>query len=365
MKDYCRNVLFVGPHYSLRGGMASVLEVYSKNIKDFNFLPTYYKKNPLLRELFFIKAIMKLIFIMLTKRQIKIVHIHVACRGSFIRKSIVVLISKLFGKKTILHIHGGEFKVYLKESGILKPYILYILNAADELAVLSEEWKTYFDSITKKEKSIVVNNPVMVPQFVKSNSLEIPVQLLYMNHITVKKGIFDIIEAFKKNKAMLTGVFKLVIAGAGNELDKMQALIEENNLHDLIEYKGWVSGKQKDDLISNCNIFILTSYYEGLPMSILESMALGKAIISTNVGGIPTIVRPGENGWLLKPGDTDALAKILVDIKTDPSVIEKYGNKSLEIVQDYYPAKVIEKLNGIYASLLGTEPVKKEAVVYE
>lgn len=363
MRDYCQNVLFVGPHPSLRGGMASVLEVYSKNISDFNFLPTYYKTKALQRELYFIKAIARLIFILATKKQIKIVHIHVACRGSFIRKSIVVLLSKLFGRKVILHLHGGEFKVYLKESGILKPYILYILNTADELAVLSEEWKTYFDSITKRQKSTVVNNPVMMPAMVKANELDIPIRILYMNHVTLKKGIFDIVETFKKNKAAFTGVFKLNIAGAGSDVDKLNELIAENNLQDLVEYKGWVSGKEKEEMVSGCNIFILTSYFEGLPMSILESMALGKAIISTDVGGIPTIVKPGVNGWLVKPGDNDALTGVMLAIKNDPSVLEQYGKASLTIVQDYAPKNVIRKLNEMYAALISKEPVKAAASV--
>ncbi|MBL0358086.1 MAG: glycosyltransferase family 4 protein [Chitinophagaceae bacterium] len=365
MKDYYKHVLFVGPHYSLRGGMASVLEVYSKNITDFNFLSTYVKKNPILSILYFALAMAKFIWILISKRQIKIIHIHSACRGSFIRKSVVLLLSKLFGKTTLLHIHGGEFKVYYEGSGALKPYILYILNAADELMVLSDEWKTYFDSITKKHKAIVVNNPVIMPEKVNRNTVQIPVRILYLNHVTVKKGIFDIVELFKKNKSAYKGVFKLSIAGTGNELEKLTTEIAENGLEELIDYKGWVSGKQKDDLIQDCNLFILTSYYEGLPMSILESMAFGKPVISSNVGGIPQIVKPRMNGWLVKPGDVDALENIFSEIKAATAVLETYGNKSLDIVKDFSATKVIEKLNGVYAGLLDSNNIKQQPAVFE
>jgi glycosyltransferase involved in cell wall biosynthesis len=364
MKDYCKHVLFVGPHYRLRGGMASVLEVYSRTIQNFNFLSTYYKKNPLLSMLYFAKAMASLLYIFISNRQIKIVHIHAACRGSFIRKSIVLLASKLFGKKTILHIHGGEFKAYYANAGILKPYIAYILNAATELAVLSEEWKIYFDGVTQIPKSVVVNNPVFMPDAVPANKVSSPVNLLYLNHVTSKKGLFDIVDVLIKNKEALQGVFKLNIAGAGAELDKLQQLITNHQLQQLVEYKGWVSGSQKDELIRNCNAFILTSYYEGLPMSILESMAWGKPIISSNVGGIPTIVKPGINGWLLKAGDTQALEAILMEIKNDNTVLEKYSTGSLAIVQDYSPEKVVEKLNEIYSPLLGNKKIiKNEAMV--
>ena len=158
-------------------------------------------------------------------------------------------------------------------------------------------------------------------------------------------------------------MFKLAIAGAGSDVEKLNALIAENDLQELIEYKGWVSGKEKEEMVSNCNIFILTSYFEGLPMSILESMALGKAIISTDVGGIPTIVKPGINGWLVKPGDIDALTSVLLEIKKNPAVLEQYGNASLNIVQDYAPKNVIQKLNEMYAALISKEPVKATASV--
>lgn len=365
MKDYCKNVLFVGPHYSLRGGMASVLDVYRKNIADFNFLSTYYKKNPFLSMLYFAGALAKFIWIMISNRQIKIIHIHAACRGSFIRKSIIVLLSKLFGKKTLLHIHGGEFKVYYEGSGFLKSYILYILNTADELLVLSDEWKTYFDAVTSTQKSIVVNNPVMMPANVDSNMPQVPISILYLNHVTVKKGIFDIVELFRKNKESFKGIFKLNVAGSGIELEKFHSLVKEHELEDLIEYKGWVSGHQKDDLVRDCNLFILTSYYEGLPMSILESMAFGKPIISTNVGGIPQIVKPQQNGWLIKPGDVDALEAIFLQIKNDPAVLERYGDASLNIVQDFSAARVVQHLNSIYKGLLTAAVVKQPAAVLE
>jgi glycosyltransferase involved in cell wall biosynthesis len=141
------------------------------------------------------------------------------------------------------------------------------------------------------------------------------------------------------------------VAGAG-ELERMQKIIKDNQLEDLIEYKGWVSGKEKEDLLKENHVFILTSHFEGLPMSILESMAMGKAIIASNVGGIPRIVKPNENGWLTHPGDLDELAVVFKEIIANPGILENYGNKSLQIVQDYSPEKVNNKLNSIYTDLL-------------
>jgi len=79
---------------------------------------------------------------------------------------------------------------------------------------------------------------------------------------------------------------------------------------------------------------------------------MGKAIIASNVGGIPRIVKPNENGWLTHPGDLDELAVVFKEIIANPGILENYGNKSLQIVQDYSPEKVNNKLNSIYTDLL-------------
>lgn len=365
MKDNCKHVLFVGPDFHLRGGMASVLEVYSRQIPGFRFLPTYRYKSALPRTLFFGAALLKMAGMLLFNPKIKIVHIHTACRGSFIRKSVVLHLARLLGRKTILHMHGGEFKVYYRESGRLKPYILATLNAADELAVLSEEWKNYYDSLTSRQKSMVVYNPVDMPASVEAVHPEVPVELLYMNHITTKKGIFDIIQTLINHRDQLKGRIKLTIAGSGAETPRLMQLIETHQLQPLVDCKGWVTGADKEALLRKCHAFILTSYFEGLPMSILEAMAMGKPVIATRVGGIPTIVKPGINGWLINPGDADALAAILREIIMDPAVLAQYGRQSRNMVADYSATRVVEKLNKLYECVLKGAAVQNRSSLYE
>jgi len=351
VKNYFKSVLFIGPHYKQRGGIASVLEVYHKSIPNFIFIASYNKRNAFYNIIYFGVAFLKFLMVIIFNRNIKIVHLHTASYGSFLRKSILLIFAKMFGKKTVLHIHSGGFKIFFNESGILQSPIKYVLNISDDLVCLSDEWKDYFDSLTKRKKSIVVNNPVILPKQITQPRYIKPVQVLFLNHIRTEKGLFDLLDFFTLNKNWLTGSFKLNIAGAG-ELERMQKIIKGNQLEDLIEYKGWVSGKEKEDLLKENHVFILTSHFEGLPMSILESMAMGKAIIASNVGGIPRIVKPNENGWLTHPGDLDELAVVFKEIIANPGILENYGNKSLQIVQDYSPEKVNNKLNSIYTDLL-------------
>ena len=349
--SYFKNVLFIGPHYNQLGGIASVLEVYSKSITDFNFISSYYNKNTFYNILYFINSLLKFSYKLTIDRNIKIVHIHSAVKGSFLRKSIFLLIAKMFQKKTILHIHSGWFKQFYANSK-WQPAIRYILNKPDKLVCLSDEWKSYYDSITKNKKSIVINNPVILPRYTNQPGSSNPVKVLFLNRIVVEKGIFDLLKFFNQNKSWLYGSFKLIVAGAGDAETEFKRIVAENNLSDIVEFKGWVTGKEKDEVIANCDLFILTSYYEGLPMSILEAMSFGKPIVASKVGGIPRVVKPNENGWLVEAGDLKGLGEIFQQIKFNPAIIDVYGNKSLELIRDYSPEKVMESLNELYEELL-------------
>lgn len=356
------NVIFAGPHYQLRGGMASVLKVYAQTIDTFLFLPTYKYTNPIAAQFYFAGACLKLFWWLLTKPSVKIVHIHTASRGSFFRKSILVLIAKLFRKKAILHIHAGEFKIFYQQSGF-KKYILYILRITDELICLSGEWKEYFEKLTGKN-CVVLNNPVIMPPAVATKGPVRPLHVLFLNHINKHKGLFDLTNYIRDNQNWLRGNFTFVIAGAG-ETVQLEKFIADNQLQDIIDFKGWVEGSTKQQLINDCDIFILPSYNEGLPVSILEAMASKKAIIATSVGGIPRIVKPGINGWLMKPADTSMLDLIFKEIAADMDVTVTYGQASFEIAQDYSPEKVKDELSGIYNALIAPAGLSVNQLNYE
>jgi glycosyltransferase involved in cell wall biosynthesis len=347
-----KNVLFVGPHYNQLGGIASVLEVYARSIPGFNFISSYHKKNATYNVFYFIRSLFKFVFRLISEKEIKIVHIHSAVRGSFFRKSIFLLLAKLFGKKAILHIHSGFFKKFYTENKRLQPFIKYILNKADVLVCLSDEWKLYYDSLIKNKKIVVINNPVLLPANMQQHAWGTPLKILFLNRIVVEKGIFDLVNFFNINKSWLTGSFKLIVAGAGNAENDFKTMVAENNLSDLIEFKGLVTGKEKDEIIKDCDLFILTSYYEGLPMSILEAMSFGKPIIASNVGGIPSVVKAGKNGWVVEAGDTKDLIKVFQEIKNNPGLLNAYSEHSFHIVRDYSPEKVKESLNSLYETLL-------------
>src|SRR5699024_9008244 len=112
-----KDVLHVGPGYmNHKGGMGAVLSVYNNNIENFKFISTYdYNKNKLSNIVLYFFSLIKLMSVLLNDKKLKIVHIHTASKGSFFRKYLVFLICRyIYKRKTILHLHGGEFHVFYK-----------------------------------------------------------------------------------------------------------------------------------------------------------------------------------------------------------------------------------------------------------
>jgi colanic acid/amylovoran biosynthesis glycosyltransferase len=129
-------------------------------------------------------------------------------------------------------------------------------------------------------------------------------QLLLVNamHQLVRKGI-DI---------------ELVLAGDGEMRVPIEALIAEFGLQEKVRITGWISGNEVREEMLAARGMVLPSFAEGLPVVIMEAMALRRPVLSTFIAGIPELVRPGETGWLFKAGDVKALAEALEEFLATP-----------------------------------------------
>ena len=105
--------------------------------------------------------------------------------------------------------------------------------------------------------------------------------------------------------------FELVLAGDGELRAEIEALIARHKLQAKVRITGWISGEQVREEILAARALVLPSFAEGLPVVIMEAMALRRPVISTFVAGIPELVHPGEHGWLVPAGDVEALASAM------------------------------------------------------
>jgi len=353
-KDISKHILTIGTDYrNHRGGIGAVIEIYSRYFEAFNFLPTYQPGSLLFKILYFIKFIFNFVFKLICNRKIKLIHIHGASYGSFYRKYFSFLIAKyIFRKKVIYHIHGGEFHLFYQRSNdLVKWFVEYELSHIDTLICLSQQWYQFFDQHFKVKNISIVPNIIDYPNsdLVQRNSNKI--NLLFLGYIVNRKGVFDLLEVLRTDILFYEKHIKLKIGGNG-EIDKLKSKIIEFDLQNIVEYIGWVSNDDKCSYLKNCDVYILPSYNEGLPISILEAMSYGKPIISTAVGGIPEIVIPYRNGLLVEPGNKVDIENALNYCIENKSTLSKFGEESKVLVTKHLPENVIKVLTQVYENLL-------------
>jgi glycosyltransferase involved in cell wall biosynthesis len=300
--------------------------------------------------------LIKISYTLLKNRKIAIIHIHGASYGSFYRKYIIFIIGKyIFRKKIIYHIHGGGFQIfYDKANPFSKRLIKRFLSQSDIVICVSQSWYEYYNQNFKFKALWVLPNIIDYPTILKETSKVDYLTFLFLGLICEEKGIFDLLKVIVKDKEQYRGKIKLLIGGNG-ETHRLLDLIEKQQINDIVQFLGWITKEEKIDALNKADIYILPSYNEGLPISILESMSYGSAIISTNVGGIPEIVRNEENGLIIEPGNLDQLEQSLGFFLENPEVIKEYGAISQQLVKDFLPDSVIGKLSDIYKSLLTNE----------
>ncbi len=120
-----------------------------------------------------------------------------------------------------------------------------------------------------------------------------------------------------------------------------------------VEFVGWLSEQEKIELLHSVDIFVLPSYHEGLPYAIIEAMASGLPIVASSVGGIPDVIRNGENGFLIEPGDIQGLVYYLETLIKDSNLRESIGVKNhLYAITEYSVDTNLCKLEKIFSKVL-------------
>jgi glycosyltransferase involved in cell wall biosynthesis len=147
-------------------------------------------------------------------------------------------------------------------------------------------------------------------------------QILFLAWLEKEKGIFELLHSSLYLVSRNIN-FKLVIAGSGTAEKDAKDFVKKHNLDNFIEFVGWVSGDIRDYYFKSSDIFILPSYSEGLPNSMIEAMSTGLAVIITNVGNIPDIVIDREHVLLIEPKNSKILSSRMEELITNKTLLNK------------------------------------------
>jgi len=344
-------VLMIGPDVKrVPGGMATVVKNCFNselpNKVNLKYISSNIEGNLFNKLVWNFKALLEYI---LCLNKYDIVHIHMAERGSFYRKSIYIIISKIFKKKTILHFHGAEFdEFYHSESNkIQKKYIRYILAQTNLIISLGEKWKEKIQNYTET-KIVVLSNAVDVPNenFYKIENNNI----ILLGRLEKRKGTFDLLniaDNIIKNKPQVN----IILAGDG-DLEKVKYEINKKIYKDNIKLLGWINKDEREELLKNTGIFVLPSYNEGMPMAILEAMSYGIPLVVSNVGDIPSVVNNKKNGYLINAGDKQDLERKILQLLNNNNLRQQISENNYRKIYNSFNLKTnMDKLYKLYEEI--------------
>lgn len=175
----------------------------------------------------------------------------------------------------------------------------------------------------------------------------------FTGRLVKEKGVFELVEAFKSLSEMLPQAKLVLIGGlleSERDHDSYQKLLDDLN-HPNIRYLGFRN--DIPTIMKASDVFVLPSYREGLPRSIIEAMAMSKPIIATNIRGCREEVFPGENGYLVEKANVKELEEAMFSMLENPMLVVEYGKRSREIVEELFDEeKVLGKQIDLFKKLV-------------
>ena len=357
-------IIIVSPSLDPRknvSGISSVTKFIIDNNPTINYIHFELgKKDNEKGGIYRIKAIAKNIkewIILLNKYPIAIIHYNFPLsKASILRDPIFMWIARLKKRKITIHLHGGIF--------LTAPHIPYVIN---KILTSIFSWKVPFIVLSQMELQLIKNRYTCSNIYVLPNCIDLkeaknfnriininnPLTIGYLGRIAETKGMDYLLNACKllKNKGI---PFILRLAGKeeipGQYINKFQKELKEEFIYD-----GVISGKNKEIFLKKLDLFILPSFFEGLPISLLECMSFGVVPITTNVGSIGEIIKNDYNGIFIKVKNSQSIYDKINFIQNNRQLIKELSKNAQEtIFKNFSPEEYIRNLNNIYSSLLHT-----------
>lgn len=350
-------IMIIGPSpYKSKGGMATVIREIVEDKKfcheyDVKYHESYVDGNVILRQLFSVYSYIRFLF---SRKNYDVFYIHMASYRSTYRKMKYYNLLYKKNKKIIIHLHGGEFlSFYNNEKKNRQNTIKKMLHNSNAVIALSEKWRDRYYSTFGDINCYVVRNGIDTKEYEMAyrTQNEKITNIVCLAKVCKEKGVYDLIDAVgcvsQRNENI-----HCYIAGIG-EIEKAKRYISRSDLDRFVDVVGWVDNNQKKELLAKCGILALVSYNEALPMSILEGLACGKAILATNVGAIPEVVSD-HNGFLVEPGDINGITKALIELINYPEKTKLIQRNNRNLAKmEYDLEKTHSALSDILKKVIG------------
>ena len=331
----CPLILIIGSSLEVSGGISTVIKnqcAMSGETYRYVHIPTYIQGKFMYQIIFFIQAFFKIIVYVLKKKP-EIIHIHVSERGSFWRKACIIFTLKFYRGKVVLHHHGAEFIDFFNSLNSLGKILVKktLLSVSVNFVLGDNLLRIMQKAITARAVYVTVHNGVLpAPRNMYRGSAK---GILYMSCFEKRKGIWDLLQVMKELDPYLDKDIKCYLCGCGKGSAGVLSKIRENFLEERIVVLGWIGEREKNRIFQDIAIHVLPSYREGMPMSILETMAYGIPNIAGRAGAVSEIINDKVNGWIFSPGDTKRLKELIQFAMENKKVREIISVEAYETIR--------------------------------
>jgi len=179
-------------------------------------------------------------------------------------------------------------------------------------------------------------------------------KLLYTGRLATEKGLGVLFESLRNLQARGYDL-QLTLLGDGSDRRRLEELAQRLGISARVVFAGYASPERLRECLQGSDLFILPSFAEGVPVSLMEAMACGVPVLSTYVGGVAELVTPGQTGLLVPPADSAALADAIARYCDDPELRQRVARRAREtVVTDFNAATEVSRLAELFLSHAGS-----------
>ncbi|OIN07235.1 hypothetical protein BFR47_16700 [Oceanisphaera psychrotolerans] len=267
--------------------------------------------------------------------------------AAFYKDGLLAILLKMLGAKLVFHMHGKGIATVAKKSRFKKALYRVVFKGVDVIH-LSESLFYDVEPVRDQVRSLVaVPNSVQAPPEVAVEKDENIFTFVYLSNLVRTKGADVLVRAAALMPKHLQDKFQVKIVGKESDkeyTDEIQKLLDENELNN-VHFIGPKYGDEKYLELCSADVFVLPTRFknECFPLTILEAMSCGIAVISTQEGAIPTIVENGMTGDILDECTPEVLAEVMIKYIENPDYLKACGKAGREKFSAHYTPQVFEE----------------------